>query len=147
RGGGAGGARAGLMPFDRGPPRGRPDGNGGAPRLFQMHVLRQLWSVVEPGLVRRAVQTEDRPLGRGRHLIRDLPDPDLEVLLVLLSIGIPRCSVRPAARDHLVPADLDHLALGELDALRAADDIVDVELIIVAGTNEAADAFAGKLLI
>src|SRR6266566_4928621 len=77
-------AEAGLMLFDRGSHRGRPDGNGRTPRFFQMHVLRQLGSVVEPGLVRRAVQTEDRSLGRGRHLIRDLPDPDLEILLVLL---------------------------------------------------------------
>src|SRR5439155_9256644 len=119
-----------LVLLDRGAHGGRADGDGGAPRLLERHVLRQLRSVVEPGAVRRAVQAEDRPLPRRRHLVRDRPDPRLEILLVLLSIGVPGRPVRPAARDHLVSVDLDHLALGELDGLRGADDAVDVELIV-----------------
>src|SRR6266536_622565 len=140
-------AEAGLMLFDRGAHRGRADRDSGAPRLLELHVLRQLRSVVESRLVRRTVQAEDRPFRRCRHLVRDLPDPDFEALLVLLSIGVPWCPVRPAARDHLVSVDLDDLTLGELDALRGADDVVDVELIVVAGADEAADVFAGELFI
>ena len=64
----------------------------------------------------------------SRHLLQAC----CEVLLVLFAVGIPGRTVRPPGRDHLVVAELDDLALGEPHALGGGDDLIDLELVVVA---------------
>src|SRR3954453_2903415 len=137
-----------LQALDRLAHRRRARGDRRVPRVGQVHLRGQLRRVVQAGAVGRAVQAEDRPLRRGGELLGDPRDALREHRLVLLAVGIPRRAVRPAGRRQLEAAvDVDDLALGELHELGLADDVVDLELVVVAGADEAGDALAGELLV
>src|SRR5215203_3867723 len=129
------------------PHRLRADRYDRAPAMLGAHVLVYLGGVVEPGFERRAVEVVDRLLCRGRHLRGHLPQPLGEVLLVLLAVGVPGRALRPPGRDHLEVAELDDLALGEPYALGGGDDLIDLELVIVAWADEALDVGAFELLV
>src|SRR3954454_8409200 len=101
-----------------------------------------------PGAVRGAVQAEDRRLGRRGELVGHARDALREHRLVLLAVRVPRRPVRPAGRGELEAAVyVDDLALGELHVLRPADDVVDLELVVVAGADVARDALVVELLV
>src|SRR6266487_848674 len=57
-----------LVALDRLAHGRRPDGDRGAPRVLEVHLGGELRRIVEAGPVRRAVQAEDRALGRRGHL-------------------------------------------------------------------------------
>src|SRR5829696_3801231 len=129
------------------PHRLRADRYDRASTVLGAHILVYLGGVVEPGFVGRAVEVVDRFLGRGGDLARHLLQACCEVLLVLFAIGIPRRTVRPPGRDHLVVAELDDLALGEPYAFGGGDDIIDLELVIVAWRHKALYIGAFELLV
>src|SRR5215217_3829768 len=52
-----------LVALDHAAHGGRADGHGRPAGVLEAHVRRQLRRIVEPGVVRRAVQAEDRALG------------------------------------------------------------------------------------
>ncbi len=56
-------------------------------------------------------------------------------------------AVRPAGRDHLEAVDVDDPSLRQLDEARALDDLVDLELVVVARAAEDTDAGARKALL
>src|SRR5215211_4747998 len=129
------------------PNRRRSDGYDGTPAVLGAHVLVYLGGVVEAGSVRRTVKIVDGLLGRGRHLRGHLLQPLGEVVLVLFTIRIPGRAVRPSGRDHLEVAELDDLTLGEPHALGVGDDLIHLELVVVAGRDEALDVGAFELLV
>src|SRR5579862_281951 len=53
-----------LVALDRVADRGRADRLDGMAGVLEIHLLRQLRSVVKPGAIGRTVQAEDRALGR-----------------------------------------------------------------------------------
>src|SRR3954467_10808554 len=137
-----------LQAFDRLAHRRRARGDRRVARVAQVHLRRQLGGVVEARAVRGAVQAEDRPLGGGGELVGDGRDAPREVGLVLLAIRVPRRAVRTAGRGELeAPVHVDDLALGEPHVFRLADDVVDLELVVVAGADEARDALVVELLV
>src|SRR5450759_3815063 len=102
--------------------------------------------LVEARLVRRAVEVVDG-LRLVRHLARHSFDALSEVLLRLLTMGVPGRVVGPAGRDHREITDLDDPALPQLDDIGAPDDLVHLHLVIVAGTDEAPDPGPAQLLL
>src|SRR5580692_6443748 len=49
-----------------------------------------------------------------------------QLILGQLPLGLPWCRVRPANRDHLVPAvQVDAPPVGKFDGLRRLDDVID----------------------
>ena len=81
------------------------------------------------------------------ELRRDRADPLEQDVLGLLAVGLPRRRVRPPGRGHLEVAHLDHAALRQLDPLGRRQDVVDLELVVVAGAHEHALGLAGQLLL
>src|SRR5918911_5287262 len=119
------------------PHRRRSDRYDRTPAVLGAHVLVYLGGVVEAGAVGRAVEVVDGLL-RGRSYLRGhLPQPLGEVVFVFFTIRVPGRAVRPPGRDHLEVAELDHLALGQPHALGRGDDLIDLELVVVARRNEA----------
>src|SRR5215213_8695703 len=129
------------------PHRRRSDRYDRTPAVLGAHVLVYLGGVVESRTIGWTVEVVDRPLWRGRHLRSHLLKPFGEILLVLLAVGVPGRAVRPPGRDHLEIAELDDLALGEPHALGGGDDLIDLELVIVAWADEALDVGAFELLV
>src|SRR5215212_638099 len=129
------------------PDRRRSYGHDRTPTVLGAHVLVYLGSVVEARAVGRTVEVVDGPLWRGGHLIRHLLQTYCQVLLIFLSVSVPGCAVRPPCRDHLEVAELHNLALGKPHAFGGGDDLVDLELIIVARADEALDVGAFELLV
>src|SRR5215203_1739888 len=119
------------------PHRRRSDRYDRTPAVLGAHVLVYLGGVVESRTIGWTVEVVDRPLWRGRHLRSHLLKPFGEILLVLLAVGVPGRAVRPPGRDHLEIVELDDLALGEPHALGRGDDLIDLELVVVAGADKA----------
>src|SRR4029453_7291143 len=72
--------------------------------------------------------------------------------LVLLAERVPGGAVRPARRRELVAAvlvaaDLDDPAFACFDIGRLRDHLVDIELVVVAGADEASKAALPQLLV
>src|SRR5215210_6879201 len=123
------------------------DGHERAPAVLGAHVLVNLGGGVEARTVRRAVEVVDRLLRGSRYLRGHLPQALGEVVLVLFPIRVPGRTVRPPGRYHLEVAELDDLALGEPHALGACDDLIDLELVVVARADEAINARPVELLV
>src|SRR5215217_8167221 len=117
------------------------------PAVLGAHVLVYLGGVVKSRTVGWTVEVVDRPLWRGGDLVRHLLQANCQILLVLFAVGVPGRAVRPPGRDHLEVAELDDLALGEPHALGGGDDLIDLELVIVAWADEALDVGAFELLV
>src|SRR5829696_5940276 len=117
------------------------------PTVLGAHVLVYLGGVVESRTVGWTVEVVDGPLRQGGDLVRHLLQADCQILLVLFAVGVPGRAVRPPGRDHLEVAELDDLALGEPYALGGGDDLIDLELVIVAWADEALDVGAFELLV
>src|ERR687895_472730 len=98
-----------------------------------------------PGLMQRVRPIRVFP--RPGHLRDDLHDPGREARLVLLAVGFPGRAVGPAGRRHLEAAHVHHPPLAGLDVPGSRDDLVDLELVVVAGTDEAAQVRAGDPLV
>src|SRR5919112_5859153 len=128
------------------PHRRRSDGHDRAPAVFGAHVLVYLGGVVEARAVGRTVEVVDRPLRRGGDLVRHLLQANCQILLVLFAVGVPGRAVGPSGRDHLEVTKLDYLALGEPHALGGGDDLINLELVVIAGADEALDVGAFELL-
>src|SRR5215210_7008927 len=129
------------------PHRRRSDGYDRTPAVLGAQILGQLRGVVEAGSVGRTVEVVDGLLGRGRHMRSHLLQPLGEVVFILFAIRIPGRAVRPPGRDHLEVAELDDLTLGEAHALGGGDDFIHLELVVVAGGDEALDVGAFELLV
>ena len=136
---------AGLL--DRLPHRRRAHRLRGVAAVLRLQVLVDAGGVVEARPVRRAVQVQDRPLGRGGELRRHRPDPLEQDVLGLLAVGVPRGRVRPPRRRHLEAVDVDHAALGQLDPAGGGQDRVDLELVVVPGADEHGLRLAGELVV
>src|SRR5215211_725101 len=117
------------------------------PAVLGAHVLVYLGGVVKSRTVGWTVEVVDRPLWRGGDLVRHLLQANCQILLVLFAVGVPGRAVRPPGRDHLEVAELDDLALGEPHALGVGDDLIDLELVIVAWADEALDVGTFELLV
>src|SRR5215208_1697483 len=129
------------------PHRRRSDRYDRTPAVFGAHVLVYLGGVVESRTVGWTVEVVDGPLRRGGDLVRHLLQANCQILLVLFAVGVPGRAVGPPCRDHLEVAELDDLALGEPHALGGGDDLIDLELVIVAWADEALDVGAFELLV
>src|ERR671917_186532 len=140
--------REGRLPLlDRLLDGGRAHRDYGPSPVLGAQVLGELRGVVEARPVGRAVEIVDGLLRRRGDLRGHLVEALLEVFLGLFAVGVPRRAVRPPRRDHLVAAELDDPSLGELDVVGRGDDLVDLELVVVAGAHEALDAGALELLV
>src|ERR671912_2645658 len=119
------------------PYRRRSDGHNRTPPVLGAHVRVYLGGVVEARAVGRTVEVVDGPLRRGGDLVRHLLQAYCQVLLILFAVGVPGRAVRPPGRDHLEIAELDDLSFGQPHELGGGDDLIDLELVIVARADEA----------
>src|SRR5215210_1905679 len=119
------------------PHRLRADRYDRTPAVLGAQVLGQLRGVVEARAVGWTVEVVDGLLRRGSDLVRHLLQANCQVLLVLFAVGVPGRTVRPPGRDHLEVAELDDLPLGKPHAFGGGDDLIDLELVVVAGADKA----------
>src|SRR6266508_2565963 len=115
-----------------------------APRA---QVLVELGRDVQPAVQWWDVEAQDRAV-HALHARGGLVDPLGEVALRDVPRARPGGGIAVAHPHQLEPAlQLDHGPVGVLDQLRAGDDVVDLEEVVVGTRDEAAHAGPAELLV
>ena len=120
---------------------------GAAGRDDRAQVLVELGRVVQPRGVGRHVQVHDRLAGVG-DLGHHLVDPAAEILLGHVARARPRRDVAVAHPHDLEAAvEIDDRAVRVLDHARAAQHLVDLEVVVVAAADQHPHAGAAEAVL
>src|SRR5579875_144214 len=128
-----------LVALDHGADGARADGHDDliAAPVHDAEVVGELRRHVESGVEWRAVEVEDR--GDARlEVCSELLELLLELLFGQLARRVPRRRTGPGGREQLILAQRDDAPVRVLDQRRALDDRVNLEIVVVAGHDEAA---------
>ena len=82
-----------------------------------------------------------------RHLLGQIMDPLVQLILVQLTRRVPGCAVRVPQRQHRVSVELHHRLVAALDVDALTDAVLERLRIVVAGHDKAADARAGEPVV